>query len=99
MNAAAKAASDSGTAEPSRREIVLEYSRGERDTGSPEVQAALLSDSIQRLQAHLDQHRKDHSSRRGLIRMINRRRKLLDYVKRQDRERYSQLISRLGLRR
>ena len=97
--------SDGSTAaaEPSlsvrRSGIVSEHSRGERDTGSPEVQAALLSDSIQRLQAHLNQHRKDHSSRRGLIRMVNRRRKLLDYLKRQDLQRYSQLIAHLGLRR
>ena len=69
------------------------------DTGSPEVQVALLSANIDKLQAHFKDHGKDHHSRRGLIRMVNQRRKLLDYLKRKDMERYRKLIVKLGLRR
>ena len=79
--------------------IVKEYSRGEADTGSPEVQVALLSARITELTDHFGEHKKDHHSRQGLLRMVNKRRKLLDYVKSKDNERYRELISRLGLRR
>jgi small subunit ribosomal protein S15 len=79
--------------------IVKDYRQGEGDTGSPEVQVALLSANINKLQAHFKGHAKDHHSRRGLIRMVNQRRKLLDYLKRKDGNRYAELIARLGLRR
>ncbi len=79
--------------------IVKDYQQGEGDTGSPEVQVALLSANIDQLQGHFQQHKGDHHSRRGLIRMVNQRRKLLDYLKQKDAARYSDLIKRLGLRR
>ena len=79
--------------------IIEDYSRGEADTGSPEVQVALLSARISELTAHFSEHKKDHHSRQGLLKMVNKRRKLLDYVKSEDNERYRELISRLGLRR
>jgi small subunit ribosomal protein S15 len=79
--------------------IVKEYSRGEADTGSPEVQVALLSARISELTGHFGEHKKDHHSRQGLLRMVNKRRKLLDYLKGRDTDRYRELISRLGLRR
>lgn len=82
-----------------KAEIVAEFGRGDGDTGSPEVQVALLSANINGLQDHFRTHKKDHHSRRGLIRMVNQRRKLLDYLKEKDLERYSKLIERLGLRR
>jgi small subunit ribosomal protein S15 len=79
--------------------IVKEHGQGEKDTGSPEVQVALLSANINKLQGHFGEHKQDHHSRRGLIRMVNQRRKLLDYLKRKDVNRYAQLIGKLGLRR
>ncbi|NLC00533.1 small subunit ribosomal protein S15 [Halopseudomonas formosensis] len=79
--------------------IVSQYARGEGDTGSPEVQVALLTANINKLQEHFKDNKKDHHSRRGLIRMVNQRRKLLDYLKTKDLGRYSSLISSLGLRR
>ncbi len=79
--------------------IVSDNARAEGDTGSPEVQVALLSANINKLQSHFDSNKKDHHSRRGLIRMVNQRRKLLDYLKSKDAERYGQLIKKLGLRR
>ncbi|RLQ20606.1 30S ribosomal protein S15 [Seongchinamella unica] len=79
--------------------IVNEYKVGEGDTGSPEVQVALLTANIEQLQGHFKSHKHDHHSRRGLIRMVNQRRKLLDYLKRKDAARYTDLIKRLGLRR
>jgi small subunit ribosomal protein S15 len=79
--------------------IVKDYSRGEGDTGSPEVQVALLSARISELTGHFGEHKKDHHSRQGLLRMVNKRRKLLDYLKGRDADRYRELISRLGLRR
>ena len=79
--------------------IISEYQRGSKDTGSTEVQVALLSARIKELSEHFTDHKKDHHSRRGLLRMVNQRRKLLDYLKDNDRERYQELISRLGLRR
>ena len=82
-----------------KAEIVKEFGRGENDTGSPEVQVALLSANIEGLQSHFKAHIHDHHSRRGLIRMVNQRRSLLDYLKKKDVERYRSLIERLGLRR
>ena len=79
--------------------IVKDYQRGTDDTGSPEVQVALLTANINKLQDHFGEHKKDHHSRRGLIRMVNQRRKLLDYLKGTDANRYADLIKRLGLRR
>ena len=79
--------------------IVSEFGRDANDTGSPEVQVALLSAQINHLQSHFKQHIHDHHSRRGLLRMVSQRRKLLDYLKRKDVARYTQLIERLGLRR
>ncbi len=79
--------------------IVKDYAQSEGDTGSPEVQVALLTANINELQAHFKEHIHDHHSRRGLIRMVNSRRKLLDYLKRKNVERYAALIKGLGLRR
>jgi small subunit ribosomal protein S15 len=79
--------------------IKTEFARGQGDTGSPEVQVALLTANINKLQGHFEGHKKDHHSRRGLIRMVNQRRKLLDYLKEKDAERYTSLIKKLGLRR
>ena len=82
-----------------KAKIVKEYQTAEGDTGSPEVQVALLSANIDKLQGHFGEHKKDHHSRRGLIRMVNQRRNLLDYLKRKDESRYQVLIEKLGLRR
>lgn len=82
-----------------KTEILAEYARGTKDTGSPEVQVALLSARINQLTEHFGSHQKDHHSRRGLLRMVNRRRRLLDYLKANDQGRYQDLIARLGLRR
>ena len=79
--------------------IVKDYQRAPDDTGSPEVQVALLSANIQELTSHFQQHKHDHHSRQGLLRMVSNRRKLLDYLKGKDVNRYQELISRLGLRR
>ena len=80
-------------------EIVKSYQRGDADTGSPEVQVALLTANITALSDHFSAHKSDHHSRRGLLRMVNTRRKLLDYLKGKDSKRYQGLISNLGLRR
>jgi small subunit ribosomal protein S15 len=82
-----------------RSALIGDYRRGESDTGSPEVQVALLTRRIQELTEHLRTHAKDHHSRRGLLLMVGKRRRLLDYLRREDVERYRALISRLGLRR
>lgn len=82
-----------------KAEVVKEYQQAEGDTGSPEVQVALLTVNINKLQNHFAGHKQDHHSRRGLIRMVNQRRKLLDYLKGKSLERYADLIKRLGLRR
>lgn len=79
--------------------IVTEYGRGANDTGSAEVQVALLTAQINQLQDHFKKHVKDHHSRRGLIRMVNQRRQMLDYLKKTDQARYNTLIGKLGLRR
>lgn len=82
-----------------KRDIVTAHARTEGDTGSPEVQVALLSRRISELTEHLKTHPKDHHSRRGLLRMVGRRRRLLAYLQREDVERYRRLIAELGLRR
>jgi small subunit ribosomal protein S15 len=82
-----------------KAETITSYRRHESDTGSPEVQVALLSKRISELTEHFKAHAKDHHSRRGLLQMVGRRRRLLDYVKRRDTERYRALIERLGLRK
>jgi len=82
-----------------KAKIVTEHKRAEGDTGSPEVQVALLTANINLLQGHFKTHNHDHHSRRGLIRMVNQRRKLLDYLKRKNADRYTGLIAKLGLRR
>jgi small subunit ribosomal protein S15 len=80
-------------------QIIADYAVKEGDTGSPEVQVALLTHNINKLQGHFSSHKKDHHSRRGLLRMVSQRRKLLDYLKGKNSERYTNLIQRLGLRR
>ena len=79
--------------------VINEHKRGDNDTGSPEVQVALLTSRIEQLTGHFKTHKQDHHSRRGLLMMVNRRRSLLDYLKRKDIERYKALIEKLGLRR
>jgi small subunit ribosomal protein S15 len=82
-----------------RQQLIVEHRRSDTDTGSPEVQVAVLTRRIQELTEHLRTHGKDHHSRRGLLQMVGRRRRLLDYLRRVDIERYRALIQRLGLRR
>jgi small subunit ribosomal protein S15 len=79
--------------------IVGTYKTHEKDTGSPEVQIALLTERINQLRDHFDVHKKDHSSRRGLLKLVSRRNQLLKYLTRTDRARYQQIIARLGLRK
>ena len=82
-----------------KHDIISEHARGDGDTGSPEVQVALLTRRIAELTEHLKIHPKDHHSRRGLLRMVGRRRRLLTYLRNQDVERYRSIIGKLGLRR
>lgn len=82
-----------------KSKVITENRRGAKDTGSPEVQVALLSARINELTEHFNTHKKDHHSRQGLLKMVNQRRKLLDYLKDADAERYKSLIEKLGLRR
>lgn len=82
-----------------KNEIISTHARGDGDTGSPEVQVAVLTRRISELTEHLRAHPKDHHSRRGLLRMVGRRRRLLSYLRREDVERYRSLIAELGLRR
>ena len=82
-----------------KQAVVQQYQRAPNDTGSPEVQVALLTARINYLTPHFSQHKKDHHSRQGLLRLVNQRRKLLDYLKNKDSERYRSLIERLGLRK
>lgn len=82
-----------------KAQVVQEFQRAAADTGSPEVQVALLTARINGLQPHFSAHKQDHHSRQGLLKMVNQRRKLLDYLKRNDAQRYQELIARLGLRR
>jgi small subunit ribosomal protein S15 len=82
-----------------KREIIEEYKTHESDTGSPEVQVAILTHRINELNEHLREHKKDHHSRRGLLKMVGQRRNLLNYLKKNDVARYRTLIQKLGLRR
>jgi small subunit ribosomal protein S15 len=82
-----------------KTKIVGDYRIHDKDTGSPEVQIALLTERINDLRAHFDTHKKDHSSRRGLLKLVSRRNQLLKYLTREDRARYQQIIGRLGLRK
>lgn len=82
-----------------KAQIVRDFQHGPADTGSTEVQVALLTNRINDLQQHFGFHKKDHHSRQGLLKMVNQRRKLLDYLKSKDLQRYQSLIERLGLRR
>ena len=79
--------------------VIKEYATHEGDTGSPEVQVAILTSRIQYLTDHLKAHKKDHHSRRGLLKLVGQRRNMLDYLRRKDIERYRSLIERLGLRK
>mgnify|MGYP001457211947 CR=1 FL=1 len=82
-----------------KTELVGEFATKQGDTGSPEVQVAILSERIRNLPEHFKGHAKDHHSRRGLLKMVSQRRRLLDYLKKKDEPRYEKLIDRLGLRR
>ena len=82
-----------------KKEIIKQYGKGENDTGSPEVQIALLTERVKYLTDHLKDHNKDFHSRRGLLMIVGRRRRLLDYLKKKDIERYRSIISELGIRK
>jgi small subunit ribosomal protein S15 len=82
-----------------KTELIKEYAKGDTDTGSPEVQVAILTERIVNLTEHFKTHKKDNHSRRGLLKLVSQRRRLLDYVKSKDDARYRDLISRLGIRR
>ena len=88
-----------GTDADTKKRIISEYATAEGDTGSPEVQVALLSHRISHLTEHLKQHKHDHHSRRGLLLLVGQRRRLLNYLEQTDIERYRSIVSRLGLRR
>ena len=82
-----------------KSEVISKHARSETDTGSPEVQIAVLTANILALQSHFDEHKKDHHSLQGLIRMVNKRRKLLDYLKKKDLKKYSAILKELNLRK
>ena len=82
-----------------KQKLITEHGRAENDTGSPEVQVAILTERIVNLTQHFKTHAKDNHSRRGLLMLVNKRRSLLDYLKREDAQRYSDLITKLGLRK
>jgi small subunit ribosomal protein S15 len=82
-----------------KQNVIRDYRTHDSDTGSPEVQIAILSERIGELTEHFKTHKKDHASRRGLLMMVSRRRRLLDYLKKYDTERYKQVIQRLGIRK
>ena len=82
-----------------KQELMTDYSTGDRDTGSPEVQVAILTERIVNLTEHFKTHKKDNHSRRGLLKMVSQRRRLLDFLRSRDETRYQALIARLGLRR
>lgn len=84
---------------PRKQEVIALYRNHEQDTGSPEVQIAILSKRIEDLSKHFELHKKDHSSRRGLLKMVGQRRRLLRYLKTTDKSRYSKLIGELGIRK
>jgi small subunit ribosomal protein S15 len=86
-------------AKEDKQKLIEDFRRDDSDTGSPEVQIAVLTKRIDQLTEHLKSHKRDHHSRRGLLQMVGRRRRLLEYVKRTDIDRYRSLIERLGLRR
>ena len=88
-----------GIAQPERKDVIEQFKVHQTDTGSPEVQVALLSQRIDHLTEHFKIHVKDHHSRRGLLMLVGQRRRLLDYLKTQDYERYRSLIQRLGIRK
>ena len=88
-----------GTAAETKKQIIAEYGLSEGDTGSPEVQVALLSHRISHLTEHLKQHKHDHHSRRGLLLLVGQRRRLLNYLQKTEIERYRSIVERLGLRR
>lgn len=82
-----------------KHELITEFRRDESDTGSPEVQIAVLTERINNLTEHLRSHKKDHGSRRGLLMLVSRRRRLLDYLKRVTPEKYKEMLERLGIRK
>jgi small subunit ribosomal protein S15 len=82
-----------------KQEVIKEYAKGDSDTGSPEVQVAILTQRIVNLTEHFKSHKSDNHSRRGLLKMVSQRRRLLDYVRAKDEARYRDLITRLGIRR
>ena len=82
-----------------KQQLIKEHSRGSDDTGSPEVQVAILTERITNLTEHFKTHAKDNHSRRGLLMMVNKRRSLLDFLRREDEQRYTDLIAKLGLRK
>ena len=82
-----------------KQALIKEHARGKGDTGSPEVQVAILTERIDKLTEHFKTHAKDNHSRRGLLMLVNKRRSLLDYLRRKDEERYTDLIAKLGLRK
>ena len=82
-----------------KTQIVSEYRTHDKDTGSPEVQIAIITKRINELRSHFDTHKKDHSSRRGLLKLVSRRNQLLKYLTREDRNRYTAIIAKLGLRK
>ena len=82
-----------------KQEVIKEHARAKEDTGSPEVQIAILTSRIQTLTEHFKSHAKDNHSRRGLLMMVNKRRSLLDYLRKEDESRYTDLIAKLGLRK
>ena len=88
-----------GIAQPQRKEVIEQFRVHQTDTGSPEVQVALLSQRIDHLTEHFKIHVKDHHSRRGLLMLVGQRRRLLDYLRKNDNERYRSLIQRLGIRK
>lgn len=88
-----------GIAQPQRKEVIEQFRLHQSDTGSPEVQVALLSQRIDHLTEHFKLHVKDHHSRRGLLMLVGQRRRLLDYLRKNDHERYRSLIQRLGIRK
>jgi small subunit ribosomal protein S15 len=88
-----------GLAPEQLKELIRTNARHEKDTGSPEVQVALLTARIEHLSRHFEVHKKDHHSRRGLLKLVGQRRRLLEYLKREDFDRYKNLIERLGLRK
>lgn len=82
-----------------KREVISKYRLNEKDTGSPEVQIALLTERINSLTKHLETHKKDHHSRRGLLKMVGQRRRLLDYLESKDKKRYQKIVQELDLRK